>query len=88
MDGPTENTRSLTSDSMRPGRVSNPVPSAYKPEVRPVPALLRCASQQSWSVDRRQFAKDVVTLVTVCEQKGLQVIPKACQGAGIAHSIQ
>jgi hypothetical protein len=44
MVGPTENTRSLTSDSLRPGRISNPVPSEYKPEVRSVPALLRCAS--------------------------------------------
>jgi hypothetical protein len=59
MAGPTENTRSLTSDSLRPGRVSNPVPSEYKPEVWSVPALLR------WSVDTRQFAKAVVTLVTM-----------------------
>ena len=88
MVGPTENTRSLTSDSLRPGRVLNPVPSEYKPEVWSVPALLRCASQQSWSVDTRHFAKAVVTLVTVSEQKGLQVIPKACQGAGIAQSVQ
>ena len=88
MVGRTENTRSLTSDSLRPGRVSNPVPSEYKPEVRSAPALLRRASQQSWSVDKRHFAKAVVTLVTVCEQKGLQVILKACQGAGIAQSVQ
>jgi hypothetical protein len=88
MVGPTGNTRSLTSDSLRPGRVSNPVPSKYKPEVRWTPALLRRASQQSWSVDKRQFAKAVVTLVTVCEQKGLQAILKACQGAAIAQSVQ
>jgi len=88
MVGPTENTRSLTSDSLRSGRVSNPVPSEYKPEVRSAPELLRRASQQSWSVDTRQFAKAVVTLVTVCEQKGLQVILQACQGAGLAQSVQ
>jgi hypothetical protein len=82
MVGPTENTWSLTSNSLRPGRVSNLFPSEYKLEVQSVPGLLRCASQQSWSVNTRQFAK------AVCEQKGLQLIPKACQGAGIAQSVQ